>query len=188
MGGINSAYTGVQQVPWLPSDNGLILASGDPAQFTGTIAVTAGTVYLAKLTARLAVTLSNLLFAVTSAGSNTGGSGGTFAGLYSGSGALLTGSADAAALLAATGTVTVPLTTPQAIAAGTFVWAALVCNLGTTQPTLQRTSAGSAANNLGLSAALSRFATAGTLQTSLPSPITPSSNVQTVNGLLVGAS
>ena len=172
---------------WLPSDNGLLLAAYDPVEATGTAITTAGTMYLVKLTPRTSVTITNLWISIQTAGSGT--STGSFVGLYNSAGTLLSGSADIGTSLASAGALSTALTTPQAVTAGSFYWAAILTNLGTTQPTL-REAVGpvGGSSNVNLSAAVSRFASNGTLQTVLPSTITPASNSQAAgNSYWVGA-
>ena len=180
----NSEYPSLavpNPVSWQPSDNGLLVASDNFMNcLAGTVAPVAGQLYLVKLQIRDPLLLSNLWWTVEAAGNNTGGSAGTFVGLYSSSGTLLTGSSDVASAFTSAGSAETALTTPQRLSEGTFVWAALLLNLGTTQPTLFRptTSSGSVAvANLGLAAAAYRFCiNGGTGVTSLPSSITPASN------------
>lgn len=170
---------------WDPQDNGLLAASGDPMAFTGTILLTAGTVMVAKLPIRIPTVITNLLFMLTTAGS--GASTGSFAGLFDDvTGNQIRITADIAAqLTGATGTITCALTSPVTVQPP-FVWACLVENLATTQPTLARLAA--PIGNFGpLGASGLRFATNVTGQTALPNPLVISSNVTTVNGLLVGA-
>jgi hypothetical protein len=132
-------------------------------------------VYVMKLIARKAITLSTLWFGATLGGS--GASSGSFAGAFSSSGVKLTGSADVGA--PAAGPIPVTLTTPQALTAGQAIWAAIMFNLATSQPTLCRGAGAIAVANAGLTAATSRFAVAATGQTSLPSSFTPSSLTNT---------
>ena len=165
---------------WVPSDNELLTAQGgDPSALTSTNILIAGTLYLVKLPIRTAMTISNLVVVVSTAGGGTSTT--SFAGLYSPSGTLLTGSSDVGTPLKSGGPATLPLTTPQALAAGSFVWGALLVNLGTTQPTLLK--GGSITNgsaNIGLAATAYRWAVNGTLLSALPSPsITPASNTAT---------
>jgi len=175
--------TGTAQgnVGGLAADNLLQAATSSVDAVSTTQITSAGTVYIGKLTIRQAVTATNVMVAVSGGGNNTNGSTGTFVGLYSSAGTLLSGSADCATALTGTGAISVALTTAQALTAGTFVWAAIVTNLGTTQPTL-RVYAGNAGSmaNAGLTAAVFRAATAGTSQTALPASITPASNVSGV--------
>lgn len=165
---------------WQPSDNNLLAASDPLPTATGNNnLMTAGTLNLSKIPIRQAMTLSNLWFMMQTAG--VGASSGSFVGLYSSAGALLTGSADIGAAFTAAGPVVVgplALTTPQALAAGSFVWAAILMNLATTQPTLQRVGAAGSIlfANLGLTAAQFRYAANGTLLSALPANIGPGSN------------
>jgi hypothetical protein len=173
---------------WLPADNGLLMASCDPYLAQGNVVAVAGTVYIAKIIARTSLTITNIWLGLITAGAGT--SNGCFVGLYSSSGTLLSGSADiASSLTGTTGAISNALTTPQAVEAGTFVWAAVVTNLGTTQPTLAKGvggAGGSAFANLGLVPATGRFGTAGTLQTSLPASITPGNNNLTSTDMWMG--
>lgn len=180
IGGTGSAPTfQIPQVFWVPSDNGLLAANYDPANASGAAGLTAGKLYLARFSIHADVTISNLLVAVATAGS--GASTTSFAGLYSSAGALLTGSSDIGSLLTSTGVITLPLTTPQAIAAGSFVWAAICVNLATTQPTLRTCGNAQFAIFANQTGATARAALAGTGHSSLPASITPSSN--TLNDL-----
>jgi hypothetical protein len=163
--------------PSTAADTGLLAQNFDGATAGGTSITTAGTLYLMRLNIRAATTVSNICLAVSGAGNNTGGSTGTFAGLYNPAGTLLSGSADVAASLTSTGFKALPLTTPQALAAGTFAWAAILTNLGTTQPTLCRAAPGiNAVINAGLAASALRIAVNGTSLTALPATVTPGSN------------
>lgn len=162
---------------WLPADNGLLGAVADPYTYRQGQITTAGTVYLVKLPIRVAQTISFLWWDVPTAGS--GASTGSFTGLYSSAGTLLTGSSDIAASLTGTGAPKLTLTTPQALSAGTFVWAAILTNLASTQPNLGSTPAPSVMLNANLAASAYRVAVNGTAQTSLPSTINPNSNTLT---------
>jgi hypothetical protein len=174
---------------YLPADIGLLAANLDDPATAATNGITiAGTVYLLKILIRKAITASKINVAVTTVGNNTGGSTGTYVGLYNSSGTLLSGSSDVATSLTSGGLVGMSLTSSQSLSAGTFVWAAILTNMGTTQPTLARTSTGLNVINTGLVAATYRVCVNGTSQTSLSS-ITPSSNTQTNSlGFYVGLS
>lgn len=160
-------------VPWIPSDNGF-LATTDDMTINGTGAMVAGTVYLRKIFARTAITVTNIWAQVSVAG--VGASTGTFVGLYSSAGTLLSGSADQATPLSTLGAQSMPLTTPQALAAGSFAWIAVVVNLATSQPTLRASSATPIVQNTNLAAASLSAAVNGTVLTALPASITPASN------------
>lgn len=162
---------------WVPADNSLLGAVADPYTYRQGQITTAGTVYLIKLPVRLAQTISFLWWSIAIAGA--GASTGSFTGLYSSAGTLLTGSSDIAASLTGTGTPKLTLTTPQAVAAGAFVWAAILINLATTQPSLASATTPSHLLNANLAASAYRVAVNGTGQTSLPGSINPNSNVLT---------
>jgi hypothetical protein len=168
---------------WLPSDNGLLAASGPLDAATGTVTLVAGTLYLTKIPARVPGTWSSVWWGLNANGS--GASTGTFTGLYSSAGTLLTGSADIGTLLTsgAVKGAQCALTTPQAVTAGTFAWAAILVNLAVTQPALYRgPGQNCGAMNMGLVAATFRFAVNGTGLTSLPGSITPASNQSGASG------
>jgi hypothetical protein len=106
-----------------------------------------------------------------------GSSTGSFTGLLSSAGTLLTGSADIAAQLTGTvGGIQCPLTAPQPVTVGNFYWALMLVNLATTQPFLWRGVAPQQANT-NLAPAAYRFATNGAGLTALQS-VTPGSNAQ----------
>jgi hypothetical protein len=159
---------------WQPADNNLLIANGDPATFSANPLMTAGTLYIMKLTARAPLTISNLWFGCQAIG--VGASSGSFAGLYSATGTKLSGSSDVGSLFtSATGGVECPLTTPQALTQGESVYATLLMNLATTQPALARFGGVAAIANLNLTAANYRWAQIGSQGTSLPASLTPSS-------------
>jgi len=187
------AVAGGSGIPWIPSDNNLLLANGDPWDANSTITVSAGVQYLIKLSARQTTLISNLWFGLQTIGAGT--SSGSFAGLISSSGSVLTSSSDIGSLL--TGTpeaIEVALTTPQTVTAGTFVWAVFLSNLLVTQPTLAKGIGGSGGTsgappipNAGLTAASYRFAQNGS-GLSVITAITPSANAGTTGDIWVGAS
>lgn len=174
-GSFAPAVLASQNWPWMPADAGLLAASASIDGMGTSFTPVAGTVYLMKVPTRAAYLLANVSFIINTAG--VGASTGSFAGVYSSAGTLLSGSADIGAALLGTGGLPVPLTTPQPQAAGSFCWYAFLCNLATTQPVLRAWAApSSAVANFGLTAATARTASAGTLQTTLPLSITPSAN------------
>jgi hypothetical protein len=179
-GTVNGATVPVAD-PWLPADNILLAASGDLDAYLGTNtgALTAGTVYLAKIMIRQAITPGHVVLGIQAGG--TGASTGSFVGVYSSAGTLLASSADIGASLTAAGLIPLALSSSPSLTAGSFVWAAFVVNLATTQPSLYRNGgAGTITeSNGGLVAATFRYAVNGTGQTSLLASITPSSNTGT---------
>jgi len=108
--------------PWLPSDNNLVAALGDPQLYQFGAGLTAGRVYLTQLQIREACEVAYLWWLVSStAGSGT--SSGTYTGLYSSSGSLLTGSADISSSLTSVNTpVKLPLTTEPGALSGRRCW------------------------------------------------------------------
>lgn len=174
----NTGLSAAVNVPWLPADNNLVLAVGDPVICTSNGGAGAGTVYLAGMTARAAVTVTNIVLSVVSGG--TGASTQTFAGLYNSAGTLLSGSADVSSHLTSAGYAVLPLTTPQAVGAGAFVWAAVLFNFATTQPGLsQQAAVNSGLRNPLLTPAGYKYATynggvGG--QIALPASLTPANN------------
>lgn len=166
---------------WTPADNALLGANDSLAAAGGSnTAISKGTVTMMKIPIRSAGTVTNLVFGLGASG--TGASTGTFVGLYSSLGVLLSGSADVGTLFtaAAPSIVTAPLATAQPVSPGTFVWGALLSNLGTTQPSLFRLGGVGSVTllNLGLTAASLRFCTNGT-GTALGTQLTVTSNTPT---------
>lgn len=160
---------------WLPADNGYLVANFDPMISTVSSTATAGTLYLMKVFIRSPMTWTNVHFNINTVGS--GSSTGSYVGLYSPSGTLLSGSADIGSVLTGSGGGhSVTLTTAQVLTPSTtsFVWVAFLCNLATTQAKLAAMASNAGNDNLSTSAY--RFAVNGTGLTSLPSSITPSSN------------
>lgn len=147
--------------PWLPSDNGLLAAAGDPLDATAANALIAGSQYLFRITVRVPTLISSLWFLPSVAG--VGASTGTFAGLLSPAGALLTTSADCAAALSATAPAQVAMGTPQLAQPGAPLIGALVVNQATSQVNL-RCGVGATGGpvNVGLTAANARYAINGT--------------------------
>jgi hypothetical protein len=165
------------QLPWLPPDNTLLAANSDPLAAQQTALATAGTLYLMKITPRSTILISTVWLGMSVVGA--GASTGSFVGVYSPAGTLLTGSADiAASLTGALGAISNAVTTPQTVLAGASVWIALLTNLAVTQPLLCKGLAGTAASlvNADLAAASFRFATNGTALSALPASFTPSAN------------
>ena len=170
---------------WIPADNGLLAACDSPGAISGTFLSIAGSRYMLKVPVRTAFTATTVWVLLSAAG--TGASTGTFVGLINSSGTLLTGSSDCATQFQGTNAQSVNLTTPQALAAGTFVWVVLLSNLASTQPTFRTVgTATSAIPNLNLTAANYRAAVGGTGQTALAT-VTPSSNTAS-NLIWVGIS
>lgn len=143
---------------WYPVDHGLISWAFDPAHATGTYTLaTAGTLYTVDIKVGSASTISNIVYAVTTAGGTLTASQ-CFVGVYQ-NGVLLGTSAATSTAWASTGLKTTALTNPVAVQEG-IVTVAFFFN-GTTGPTLASGSA-AAVVNAGIAATASRFATAAT--------------------------
>ena len=138
MTGILSPFGASSPGLWTPADDGFLGANSDPSAASGGGLLTASTLYLMRLLPRSSSLITNLWVCVSTAGS--GASTGTFCGLYSASGgAPLSVSPDCpASFTGTTGWKSVALGTPQAVTGGSLYYAAVLCNLATTQVTLLR--------------------------------------------------
>ena len=165
---------------WLPGDNNLMAACDSLAAISSTFIVVKGVQYMMKVPVRAPITVSSVSFIVSTSGA--GASTGSFVGLMSPSGQLLTGSADCAAQFTGANAQTVSLTTPQSLTPGTtpFFWVLILSNLATTQPTFRTAgTATSALPNLGLTAANFRAASQGSGSITALQSVTPSANSAT---------
>jgi hypothetical protein len=124
--------------PWSPADDGFLGFDSDPASGGSAALLVAGTAYLARLPIRVTSLVSNLWYNVNVAG--VGASSGSFLWLVSGvTGAVLAQSADqGATFTGAVGWHAAAMTVPVTVAAGSFPYAVILCNLVTTQLTTTR--------------------------------------------------
>ena len=161
---------------WWPGDQNLIAWNFDPAEAGGNSAPALGVIQLAAVILRTAKTITNVLLGLAVVGT-TLTSGQNFAGLYNSSGTQVGVTVDQTAVWASTGLKTMPLTAPYAAAAGTY-WVAFVVNAAAACQFARGSAVGGAGTllNAGLTASTARFATTGTVQTSLPGSITPASS------------
>lgn len=161
-----------------PGAHGVAAWCYDPALAVNSTQLTAGTLYLSRVNIAAAINVTKLYWWVANTGSGATASQ-NWIGLYSSAGTLLASvNVDTGFASATLKTSTISST---ALTAGSFVWVALLFNASVT-PTLTRGSGWTgvdAAANIGLAAASYRFAKNGTGLTTLPSTITPSSNVGT---------
>jgi len=159
-----------------PSAHGIAAWAYDPALAVNSTQLTAGTLYLVRVNIAANVTATKIYWWVANTGSGAT-TNGNWVGLYNSSGVLLTSAnVDSGFSSATLKTTTV---TGTALAAGSFYWVGLLFNASVT-PTLTRGSGWTGvdtAANIGLSAAQYRFAKNGTGLTTLPSSLTPGSNV-----------
>lgn len=178
--GANAGITGVLDVSgsnsgiWGPRDNGLIASAFDPGDSSGTLTLTGGTIYLTKLQIARAATPTKLYWyvatqAVTATASQC------WVSVLNSSGTILAAPVDVATASETIGLKTTTVA-PGALAAGAFVWAAIVL-AGSTVGTVavQNGSAKPTMTNVGLTAATLRYATNGTSQTTITNR-TPGSN------------
>lgn len=166
----NTSAAGIDGVPtlWFPVDHGLLSWSFDPAGATGTYTLApAGTLYTVDLKVANSQTVSNIVYAVTTAGASLTANQ-CLVGIYQ-NGVLLGTSGNAATAWASAGAFTTALATPVPVQAGT-VTVAFVYN-GTTGITLAA-GATSVLGNIGLAATQSRYGTANTgVTTALPATL-----------------
>jgi hypothetical protein len=179
---VSSGGSGPVQVAWLPVDDGLLGASWDPAANGGNSVVNSAEVYLIRIAARSAFTATNIVVGVNTAASASTSTG-TFAGLYQVNGAsltLLSGSSDQGAAYhsAVVGPLAMPLTTPQAIAAGAVLYAAILVNMPSA-PTLYEASIDRNSMNMGAAGTWPRVASFGAFGLSA----LPASGTITIPGL-----
>jgi hypothetical protein len=182
-------YIGPQgnQDYWLPPDNGLLIANGDPAIMTGK-SLTKSDVYLIKLLARSPVLVSNLWLITNSAGSGT--STGCYAGAYSSSGTQLYVSGDLVTQFTTGGAFSLALGGDAfQLTAGQFFWVGVVCNLSSTQVNLGSYPGGNLAQGaqIGTTVTDYRWGLYGT-GTALPGSVTPANITSTGAFLWAGAS
>lgn len=143
---------------WYPTDHGLITWAFDPAHATNTYTLAAaGTLYTVDLKVGSATYISNVVYDVTTPGGTLTASQ-CFVGLFQG-GVLLGSSASQHTAWASAGVKTTALANAASVQEG-IVTVGFFFN-GTTGPTLASGTA-VALNNAGIAAAGSRFATAGT--------------------------
>lgn len=158
-----------------PGDHGLAAWAFDPGLCTNSSPAVNGTVYLTKLRVARDVVIDTVYWWVGAAAA-TPTAGQNAVGLYAADGTRLA-TTNVDGVVTSTGLKATAIT-PQTLAAGAFVWVAMVFNAAT-PPSLAR-MAGLAglgpAVNVGLTADQYRFAIAATAQTALPATITPGSN------------
>ncbi|MDT0387807.1 hypothetical protein [Streptomyces dubilierae] len=160
----------------LPVNHGFSGWTYDPVIATTGSLLTNGTLYLSKVHIPDDVTVTKVYWWVTTAGA-TPTTNQNFVGLYAADGTRLA-TTDVGSAITTTGLKSTTIT-GQALAAGSFVWVAMLFNAGTAPTVARATGSGGLATavNANLTAGVYRFATNGTLQTSLPATITPGNNV-----------
>ncbi len=157
---------------WGPRDNSLVACTYDPVVATSTQLLTGGSIYLAKMFIPFAATPTKLYWNVTTQ-ATTATAGECWVSVLSSAGAVLATPVDVTTASESTGLKTTTVA-PGALAANTFVWAAIVL-AGSTVATLSRTAAVSGPLGAGATTAGMRFAINGTSQTTITTR-TPASN------------
>lgn len=159
-----------------PTDHGYMGWNADPGYVQGGTILINGSLYVARIPLRAAVSPAAVVFAI-SAVAVTPVAGQSFAGIYGSDGTLLA-SAGIDTQLLSTGIASAGMS-PGVVQPGAgWCWAAVLANAATA-PTLQRFTTTASPPNAGLSAAALRWAVAGTSLTALPASITPSSLTST---------
>jgi hypothetical protein len=141
-------------------------------------ALTAGKLMLVAFYVHKAATLSTIGINIATGNAGSGLTAGqNWAGIYSSAGALVGQTADQSTAWAATGTLSMAITSPFTATPGMY-WLALLGN-GTTTPNPRGvTGISTTLISLGQAAAASRIGVYGSAQTTLPGSITPASIVQ----------
>lgn len=156
-----------------PGEHGAVAWTDRSTVVSGGTTMTIGTVYLSAVYVNRSTTVTKLFWGTTTAGA-TPTSGQNFIGLYNSAGTLLTSVGVDARVTVANGFFTETIS--QAVTPGLY-WVAWVFNATTTPSVLRGPNINASLLNFNLAASSYAFATNATTQTSLPSTITPGSNV-----------
>lgn len=163
---INQPATAAPRTDFGPGDHGLLAWSYDPSFLTAGSALTSGTLYLTKMRVPTAVTVTNIVTSVATAGTGLT-TGQCFAALYDANRNLLGVTADQSTAFASIGLKTMALTTPVSVTAG-YCYAAFWA-VGTTPPQISRMSGGLAVLAAGLTTSSYRYGSSTTgLTTTAP--------------------
>lgn len=169
---------------WLPIEFGVKFWTFDPNTNTGASALVAGQLYIAKIVLRVATTITNIVYNVSTAGSGLT-AGQNFIGLYTTTGTQLAATADQTTNWASIGTKTTPLTVPQSLSAGQYL-VVFLAN-GTTPPQIMNGQGTSASLvNLGSPSPSLRYSTQAGPFTALPASFTHSTSVSTATVRWIG--
>lgn len=168
--GVNEHPATAPYVQDTPAQHGLVEWNFQPSAAGATSTVTAGKVYLSRITVQTGGTLSNLVINITTAGAGLTPS---YVAIFDNTGAQLAVSADISSLLTGTGGTALAFPA-HAFSPGAVILAALLVGNGsTTAPTLARGASGAGAKNYGLTTASPLMAsTYGSSLTTMPSPVT----------------
>lgn len=157
---------------WVPADNGLIAGDVDPILSSSNYTLaSAGVLYLRKIKMSVTSAITNVLLYVNTAGA---GLSNCYVAVFNAAGAQLGGtSADQSTAWQSTGTKTIALGTPSSsVAAGSWVYVAILAGAGSTLPNFRAFS--SAIHAFGLTTGSQyRWGNTGSGLTAMPSSITP---------------
>jgi hypothetical protein len=172
-GGLAHLYMGGRSLGMAtPADQGLAAWTFDPALPASGKAGIAGTQYLAAVYVPRRITATKLMWGINTAGASPV-AGQNFVGLYNAAGTRLA-SVGVDARVTTTGVFTETISVD--LAPGLY-WVAFVFNASTMPQVYRGNDLNATLANANLAAANLRFATNGTGRTSLPTTITPGSNV-----------
>ncbi|MGW2169145.1 hypothetical protein ACWC1C_01280 [Streptomyces sp. NPDC001705] len=170
---VSARVTALEQGNFWATDHGFLAWNYDVNSAALTSALTSGTLYMARLNIRSAITAATLHYTVTTAGSGLT-AGQNFVGLYDSAGSRVAVSADQTSAWGSSGFMSTAFTASVPLSVGSY-YAAWVC-VGTTPITIARSAAvSSGALNAGLTPATFRYSTGGTGLTgltALPTSIT----------------
>lgn len=170
---------------WAPADYGVLAWTADPATAASNIAIsTSGTFLGSIIKLDQAATVSNIIYAVTTAGATLTANT-NYIGIYSvTSGSLLAQTADQSTAWTTTGVKTTPVLTPVALAVGEYL-IAHICT-ATTKPALSASSAAGGLTSYGRTTSSYRGYFSSTVYTALPA--TRPVAIAPVNPILFGLS
>jgi len=176
---------------WMPSDQGYVTWSVDPANASNSTVLTAGVMALTRVAVRTqpggTVTVTNIEAGVNVAGV-TLTAGQNFAALYNPLGTRVGVTADQSATWNSIGHKTMAISGGPIVLGPGYYWVAFLSN-GTTPPQMLRASQAAANSvNSRTTAATTRFGTFGAAQTVTPASITPGTIASNVNAWFAGLS
>jgi hypothetical protein len=157
-----------------PNDHGWLAWVNDPSTCGASDGMTNGSVRMIKLPVLpQTYTITSVKYFIAAA-AVTPVAGQNFAGIYNSAGTRLAVSADISADITTTGMKTWAMTAPLVVAAGTALWAAILCNAATpfTGVASAAVTGRETLYNGDLAVAAARYTSGPAAQTSLPASIT----------------
>lgn len=160
-----------------PGDQGFIAWNYDSEVAVSTNILTSGTVYVHKVWLPAGLTINNLGFTITTAGSGLTASQ-NFIGLYTAAGSRVAVSADQSGNWTSTGFKSTAMVAGYLVPTSGYYFIGILA-VGTTPPTVASSNGLQTTFNANVTGATLRHAVAATSQTSLPTSITMSGNTST---------